>query len=285
MSNETAKNVSNFFSAAYSPTREYSTAKIKRKASFPTQPRLPTKASEMKYSMVTAISSGYIGVLLPICLLAIFLSCVVCVYHWQGVRERRLDLEEDRKRFQRKRTMSEFDSGCALRTIKPVNKKLNKARSYPWKTTKIQDLHDINNNEGFNIPISPGMKQGTSHYVRRSYRSSAAMAQATGCYERPVLKRTAIHDSTGRTTKGNRSSEEPSIPSVPDVSLNLSAADTTIESCLVISSPILKEYPALKNEVVDDVTRENLAHVTRHGDEGPVVTVETIHGQLPEYWV
>ena len=51
------------------------------------------------------------------------------------------------------------------------------------------------------------MKQGTSHYVRRSYRSSAAMAQATGCYERPVLKRTAIHDSTGRTTKGDRSSE------------------------------------------------------------------------------
>ena len=85
--------------------------------------------------------------------------------------------------------------------------KLNKARSYPWKTTKIQDLHDINNNEGFNIPVSPGMKQGTSHYVRRSYRSSAAMAQATGCYERPVLKRTAIHDSTGRTTKGDRSSE------------------------------------------------------------------------------
>lgn len=85
--------------------------------------------------------------------------------------------------------------------------KLNKARSYPWKTTKIQDLHDINNNEGFNIPVSPGMKQGTSHYVRRSYRSSAAMAQATGCYERPVLKRTAIHDSTGRTTKGDSSSE------------------------------------------------------------------------------
>lgn len=125
MSNETATKVSNLFSAAYSPTREYSTAKIKSKASFPPQPRtsqLPTKASEMKYSMVTAISSGYIGVLLPICLLAIFLSCVVCVYHWQGIRERRLDLEEDRKRFQRKRTMSEFDSGCALRTIKPVNK-------------------------------------------------------------------------------------------------------------------------------------------------------------------
>ena len=85
--------------------------------------------------------------------------------------------------------------------------KLNKARSYPWKTTKIQDLHDINNNKGFNIPVSPGMKQGTSHYVRGSYRSSAAMAQAMGCYERPVLKRTAIHDSTGRTTKGDRSSE------------------------------------------------------------------------------
>ena len=53
----------------------------------------------------------------------------------------------------------------------------------------------------------------------------------------------------------------------------------------MISSPILKEYPALKNEVVDDVIQENLAHVTRHGDDGQVVTVETIHGQLPEYWV
>lgn len=106
MSNETATKVSNFFSAAYSPRTS----------------QLPTKASEMKYSMVTTFSSGYIGVLLPICLLAIFLSCVVCVYHWQGIRERRLDLEEDRKRCQRKRTMSEFDSGCALRTIKPVNK-------------------------------------------------------------------------------------------------------------------------------------------------------------------
>ena len=94
-----------------------------------------------------------------------------------------------------------------LSTIIVSFQKLNKARSYPWKTTKIQDLHDINNNEGFNIPVSPGMKQGTSHYARRSYRSSAAMAQATGCYERPVLKRTAIHDSTGRTTKGDRSSE------------------------------------------------------------------------------
>ena len=92
-------------------------------------------------------------------------------------------------------------------TIIVLFQKLDKVRSYPWKTTKIQDLHDINNNESFNIPISPGMKQGTSHYVRRSYRSSAAMAQATGCYERPVLKRTAIHDSTGRTTKGDLSSE------------------------------------------------------------------------------
>ena len=85
--------------------------------------------------------------------------------------------------------------------------KLGKARSYPWKTTKIQDLHDINNNEGFIIPISPGMKHGTSHYARRSYQSSAAMAQATGCYERPVLKRTPIHDRAGRTTKGDLSSE------------------------------------------------------------------------------
>ena len=102
---------------------------------------------------------------------------------------------------QEKRPLSLFS------TIIVSFQKLNKARSYPWKTTKIQDLHDINNNEGFNIPITPGMKQGTSHNARRSYRSSVAMAQATGCYERPVLKRTPIHDSTGRTTKGDLSSE------------------------------------------------------------------------------
>ena len=53
----------------------------------------------------------------------------------------------------------------------------------------------------------------------------------------------------------------------------------------MITSPILKEYPGLKNEVVDDVIQENSAHVTRQGDDGQVVTVETIHGQLLEYWV
>lgn len=53
----------------------------------------------------------------------------------------------------------------------------------------------------------------------------------------------------------------------------------------MISSPILKEYPALKNDVVDDVKQKNSVHVTRQGDDGQVVTVETIHGQLLEYWV
>ena len=54
----------------------------------------------------------------------------------------------------------------------------------------------------------------------------------------------------------------------------------------MISPPILKEYPALKNEVVDDVIQENSTHVrARQGDDGQVVTVETIHGQLQEYWV
>lgn len=85
--------------------------------------------------------------------------------------------------------------------------KLDKARSYPWKTTKIQDLHGINNNDGFNIPICPGMKQGTSHYDRSSYSSPAAMAHTTWCYEMPVLKRNPIHDTTGRTTTGDLSSD------------------------------------------------------------------------------
>ena len=80
-----------------------------------------TKPNELKSAMASAygIRDGSFGVLLPVCLLAVFLSCVVCVYHWQGTRERKLDMEDDRKR---KRTLSEFDSGCALKSHKRAHK-------------------------------------------------------------------------------------------------------------------------------------------------------------------
>ena len=80
-----------------------------------------TKLEEINPSMASlSLTTTPIGVLLPVCLLAVFLSCVVCVYHWHGVRERRLDLEDERKR--RSRIVSDFDTGCVLRTLKPVDK-------------------------------------------------------------------------------------------------------------------------------------------------------------------
>ena len=80
-----------------------------------------TELEEINPSMASmSLTTTPIGVLLPVCLLAVFLSCVVCVYHWHSVRERRLDLEDERKR--RSRIVSDFDTGCVLRTLKPVDK-------------------------------------------------------------------------------------------------------------------------------------------------------------------
>ena len=79
------------------------------------------KLEEVNSSMASVnLPTSPIGVLLPICLLAVFLSCVVCVYHWQSIRERRLDLEDERKR--RLRIAGDFDAGCALKAYKPINK-------------------------------------------------------------------------------------------------------------------------------------------------------------------
>ena len=79
------------------------------------RPTPPTKL-EVKSSMASASLSGStIGVLLPVCLLAVFLSCVVCVYHWQSLRERRLDMEDERKR---RKIIDDYDGGCALKTYK-----------------------------------------------------------------------------------------------------------------------------------------------------------------------
>ena len=110
-----------FYAAVYLSTHEHFTTNINNKASYRTQARSspPTKPGDLKSSMVSSLPNGSFGILLPIGLLAVFLSCVVCVYHWQGTRERRLDMEDDRKR---KRTLSKYDSGCALKSVKPVNK-------------------------------------------------------------------------------------------------------------------------------------------------------------------
>ena len=79
------------------------------------------KSGEINLSMASlSLTTTPTGVLLPVCLLAVFLSCVVCVYHWHSVRERRLDLEDERKR--RSRIVSDFDAGCVLRTFRPVDK-------------------------------------------------------------------------------------------------------------------------------------------------------------------
>lgn len=76
----------------------------------------PPTNLEVKSSMASAsFSSTSFGVLLPVCLLAVFLSCVVCVYHWQTLRERRLDMEDERKR---RKIIDDFDGGCALKTYK-----------------------------------------------------------------------------------------------------------------------------------------------------------------------
>lgn len=78
-------------------------------------PTPPVKL-EVKSSMASASLPGStLGVLLPICLLAVFLSCVVCVYHWQSLRERRLDMEDERKR---RKIIDDCDGSCALKNYK-----------------------------------------------------------------------------------------------------------------------------------------------------------------------
>ena len=80
-------------------------------SSWPSNTKSQTELEEINPSMASlSLTTTPIGVLLPVCLLAVFLSCVVCVYHWHSVRERRLDLEDERKR------------RSVLRTLKPVDK-------------------------------------------------------------------------------------------------------------------------------------------------------------------
>ncbi|CAH3116716.1 unnamed protein product [Pocillopora meandrina] len=188
------------------------------------------------------------GVLLPVCILAVFLSCVVCVYHWHSVRERRLDLEDERKR--RSRIVSDFDTGCVLRTLKPVDKKV---RMYPWKSTRIRDLPDINNNDGFEIPYSLAESS--------KGRRRPVMSHFSEPYERPELKRNPIH-----------------ILGSYQVTLTLSSswsADTPTSSCFVAS---------MDDDCYVTGIREEVIHLTHFDLDGQVV-VQTVNGSLLEYWV
>lgn len=78
-----------------------------------------TNANGMESSRAHGLPVGSLGIFLPVCLLAIFLSCVVCAYSWQSANERRLDFEDNRKR---KRTISKYGSSCTLKTRKSMPK-------------------------------------------------------------------------------------------------------------------------------------------------------------------
>ncbi|PFX30215.1 hypothetical protein AWC38_SpisGene5043 [Stylophora pistillata] len=189
-----------------------------------------------------------------------------------SVRERRLDLEDERKR--RNRIGSDFDPGCTLRTFKPVDK-AQKVRMYPWKSTRIQDLPDISNNDGFEIPISleANSKAGCFH---GHSRRRLAMGHISVPYERPELKRDLVHNSTAAST---------SELSETDFSLKLSSsrsADTPTNSCVVAS--IEKEKTGLADECYVTDIREEAIHLTHFDVDGQVV-VETVNGSLLEYWV
>ncbi|XP_020632559.1 uncharacterized protein LOC110069380 [Orbicella faveolata] len=232
----------------------------------------PTKL-EVKSSMASASLSGStLGVLLPVCLLAVFLSCVVCVYHWQSLRERRLDMEDERKR---RKIIDDFDGGCALKTYKQTK---NKVRMYPWKTVRIEDLPDINNNGEFNIPFSPGVNRGTDSCYGTIFPPSSAVEQLSARYERPNLRRIPIHSKVSDFT-GELSGFSGSL----EADLNLTSAPSRSEAATAktcVFAPLKKasgpEY---------DVVHEEAIHLTHFDDDGQIVSVETMNGSLLEYWV
>lgn len=71
---------------------------------------------------------------------------------------------------------------------------------YPWKTVRIQDLPDINNNGEFDIPFSPEVIRGVGSCYGDNFLPSSTVEQLSGRYERPNLKRTSIHSKVGDFT-------------------------------------------------------------------------------------
>ena len=78
---------------------------------------------------------------------------------------------------------------------------------YPWKTTRIQELPDVNNNGGFDIPFSPDMKRETDSFYSGGGRKTVTMGARSGHHVRPDLKRTPIHSRTSDSTKQLTSTE------------------------------------------------------------------------------
>ena len=76
----------------------------------------------------------------------------------------------------------------------------SKARMYPWKTVRIQDLPEINNNGEFNIPFSPAGVTGTDSCYGSIFPPSSAVEQLSAHYERPNLRRTPIHSKVSDYT-------------------------------------------------------------------------------------
>ena len=77
----------------------------------------------------------------------------------------------------------------------------SKVRIYPWKTVRIQDLPEINNNGEFNIPFSPaGGNRGTDSCYGSIFPPSSAVEQLSARYERPNLRRTPIHSKVSDYT-------------------------------------------------------------------------------------
>ena len=71
---------------------------------------------------------------------------------------------------------------------------------YPWKTVRIEDLPDINNNDEFNIPFSPGMNRGADSCYGAIFPPSSAVELLSGRYERPNLRRTPIRSKVSDFT-------------------------------------------------------------------------------------
>ena len=89
-----------------------------------TSAKMPPQANlaQLRGSMAPKPSSQpSMSVLLPICLLATFLSCVVCAYRWQSERERKMDMEEKRKKKKKIHSRKVSESGYVLGTYKPFN--------------------------------------------------------------------------------------------------------------------------------------------------------------------
>ena len=72
--------------------------------------------------------------------------------------------------------------------------------AYPWKSTRIQDLPDINNNDEFHIPLFPEVKHGSGRYHGDSFRHSVAVGHFSEHHEKPIPKRTSIHNKPGCIT-------------------------------------------------------------------------------------